>query len=103
MKQLKQGIPLLLLCKKGMLRDMSDDDLKKIHQFVYAVGPNYKDLDQALIERMYRIGFLVFPYTLNDEVDMERLINEGIDGAFTNHPDLLRKQFRMDNGEVFES
>lgn len=103
MNQLKQGIPLLLLCKKGMLRDMSDDDLKKIHQFVYAVGPNYKDLDQALIERMHRIGFLVFPYTLNDEVDMERLINEGIDGAFTNHPDLLRKQFRMDNGEVFES
>ncbi|MGK0553799.1 glycerophosphodiester phosphodiesterase [Macrococcus capreoli] len=103
MHQLKPGIPLLLLCKKGMLRDMSDEDLQKIQSFVYAVGPNYKDLDQPLIERMHRLGFLVFPYTLNDEGDMERLINEGIDGAFTNNPDLLRKQFRLDNGEVFES
>lgn len=103
MSQLKPGIPLLLLCKKGMLREMQDEDLLQIQQFVYAVGPNYKDLDQALIERMHRIGFLVFPYTLNVEADMERLIDAGIDGAFTNYPDLLRKQFRIDNGEIFES
>lgn len=102
MKQLKSNIPLLLLCKKGMLRDMTDEDLTQISSFVYAVGPNYKDLDQTLIERMHHLGFLVFPYTLNHEEDMERLINEGIDGAFTNYPDLLRKQFRLDNGEVFE-
>ncbi|WP_414049951.1 glycerophosphodiester phosphodiesterase [Macrococcus animalis] len=102
MNQLKSNMPLLLLCQKGMLRAMTDEDLKQISAFVYAVGPNYKDLDQWLIERLHRLGFLVFPYTVNDEADMERLINEGIDGAFTNHPDLLRKQFRLDNGEVFE-
>lgn len=102
MSQLKPGIPLLLLCKKGMLRGMTDEDLMKIQTFVYAVGPNYKDLDGELIERMHHLGFLVFPYTLNNEEDMERLINDGIEGAFTNNPDLLRKQFRMDNGEIFE-
>lgn len=101
MSKLKPGIPLLLLCKKGVLREMSDAELLKIQSFVYAVGPNYKDLDEELICRMHGLGFLVFPYTLNDEKDMERLIDAGIDGAFTNNPDLLRKQFRMDNGEVF--
>ncbi|MCE4956340.1 glycerophosphodiester phosphodiesterase [Macrococcoides caseolyticum] len=101
MSQLKTGIPLLLLCKKGMLRNMSDADLLKIQSFVYAVGPNYKDLDAELILRMHTLGFLVFPYTLNNEFDMEQLINAGIDGAFTNNPDLLRKQFRIDNGEAF--
>ena len=100
--QINKDLPLLLLAKKGVLRQMTDEDLKKIHQFVYAVGPNIKDLDAPLIERMHQIGFLVFPYTLNDEVLMEQLINEGIDGGFTNYPDLLRKQFRKDDSEVFE-
>ncbi|UBH07954.1 glycerophosphodiester phosphodiesterase [Macrococcus armenti] len=100
--QIKPNFPLLMLAKKGVLRNMSDDELRKIHEFVYAVGPSIADLDEALIERMHNIGFLLFPYTLNKEEDMERFINAGIDGAFTNYPDLLRKQFRLDNGEVFE-
>lgn len=100
--QLVPAMPLLLLAKKGVLREMSDEDLKQIHAFVYAVGPSIADLDETLISRMHDLGYLVFPYTLNKETDMERLINAGIDGAFTNFPDLLRKQFRLDNGEIFE-
>lgn len=102
MNQLVPDMPLLLLAKKGVLREMSDEDLKQIHTFVYAVGPSIADLDETLISRMHNFGYLVLPYTLNKEADMERLINAGIDGAFTNFPDVLRKQFRMDNGEIFE-
>lgn len=91
--QLVPDMPLLLLAKKGMLRGMSDDELVKIHEFVYAVGPTIKDLDGELIERMHKLGYLVFPYTLNNEEDMKRLIAAGIDGAFTNYPDRLRTAF----------
>lgn len=54
---------------------MSDEDLKQIHAFVYAVGPSIADLDETLISRMHDLGYLVFPYTLNKETDMEHLIN----------------------------
>lgn len=91
--QLVPQMPLLLLAKKGMLRAMTDDELLKIHDFVYAVGPSIKDLDSELIKRMHGLGYLVFPYTLNEVEDMERLIKAGIDGAFTNYPDRLRTAF----------
>ncbi|TDM10594.1 glycerophosphodiester phosphodiesterase [Macrococcus lamae] len=96
------GMPLLLLTKKEVLRNMTDDDLKQINHFVYAVGPSIKDLDQPLIERMHGIGFLVFPYTLNQPDDMTRLIDAGIDGAFTNYADRLRTAFNAENSEIFE-
>ncbi|KAA1038437.1 glycerophosphodiester phosphodiesterase [Macrococcus equipercicus] len=96
------AMPLLLLTKKGVLRQMTDDALLKIHEFVYAVGPSIKDLDAPLIKRMHQLGFLVFPYTLNEPEDMKQLIAAGIDGAFTNYADRLRTAFNMDNSEIFE-
>ncbi len=95
-------MPLLLLAKKEVLRHMTDEDLKQINDFVYAVGPSIKDLDQPLIERLHRLGFLVFPYTLNKPEDMKRLIDAGIDGAFTNYADRLRTAFNAENSEIFD-
>ena len=35
-------------------------------------------------------GVAVYVYTVDDEAQMERLLEAGVDGLFTNHPDRMR-------------
>lgn len=55
-----------------------------------AINPFFTLVDRALVERAHGAGMKVYPYTV-DELDwMERLLELGVDGLFTNWPDRLR-------------
>ena len=41
------------------------------------------------LEKMHRRGYKVFAWTVNDEAEMRRLIDLGVDGIITDRPDLL--------------
>ena len=43
-----------------------------------------------LIEAAHAEGLAVYPYTVDTEDDMRRLLDLGVDGLFTNYPDRLR-------------
>jgi glycerophosphoryl diester phosphodiesterase len=56
-----------------------------------AVNPFFTLVDEELIRRAHGEGMAVYPYTV-DELDwMERLLDLGVDGLFTNRPDRLRE------------
>jgi glycerophosphoryl diester phosphodiesterase len=43
-----------------------------------------------LIEAAHAAGLAVYPFTVDRGEDMQRLLDLGVDGMFTNHPDRLR-------------
>ena len=54
-------------------------------------SPHFNDLTQALMQRARAEGLRVIPWTVNEPTDMERLIDWGVDGLITDHPDRLRQ------------
>lgn len=55
---------------------------------VYAIHPDYKLVDKSLIKKCHENNILVNAYTVNEKEDIERLIEEGIDGIITDYPNI---------------
>jgi len=54
-------------------------------------SPHFGDVSPALIAESHGLGLKVVVWTVNKEADMARLIELGVDGIISDHPDLLRK------------
>ena len=48
-------------------------------------------MDTEFIARAHGEGLAVYPYTVDDLAEMERLLELGVDGLFTNRPDQMRE------------
>ena len=46
-------------------------------------------IDRRFLKKMHRRGYKVFAWTVNEEEEMTRLLDLGIDGIITDHPDKL--------------
>ncbi|OCG75795.1 hypothetical protein A7J15_01760 [Microbacterium sediminis] len=57
-----------------------------------AVAPNYKQIleDPAFVGRMHEQGIPVHTWTVDDRAVMDTLIGYGVDGIFSNKPDVAR-------------
>jgi glycerophosphoryl diester phosphodiesterase len=55
-----------------------------------AVNPWFRLVDAALMEIAHGAGLAVYPFTADEENDLRRLLDLGVDGIFTNFPDRLR-------------
>jgi glycerophosphoryl diester phosphodiesterase len=54
-------------------------------------SPYFRDVDAALISESHKLGLSVVVWTVNKAEDMARMIELGVDGIISDHPDLLRK------------
>lgn len=48
--------------------------------------PPYEMLSGTLVDRAHRVGLAVVPWTVNEEADMVRLVDLGVDGVITDDP-----------------
>jgi glycerophosphoryl diester phosphodiesterase len=55
----------------------------------FAVHAGLSIVNKSLVTDVHRRGLKLFVYTLNNRKDMERMQSLGVDGAFTDYPDLL--------------
>ncbi len=74
---------------------LRQDDFKDAPALLAAAGarvwsPHFNDLSQKLLERAREENLRVIPWTVNELTDMARLIDWGVDGIITDHPDRLR-------------
>ncbi len=59
---------------------------------VVAISPRHDSpVDAGFVARAHAAGLRVVPWTVDDEEDMGRLIDLGVDGLITNYPDVLRR------------
>jgi glycerophosphoryl diester phosphodiesterase len=54
-------------------------------------SPFFGDVTPALIAESHGLGLLVVVWTVNRPEDMARMIEMGVDGIISDHPDILRK------------
>ncbi len=54
---------------------------------VDAIHPNYITLTKEFIDKAHINSLEINPYTINDEITMERLIKSKITSIITNYPD----------------
>lgn len=54
-------------------------------------SPYFGDVDPALISESHRLGIQVVVWTVNKPEDIARMIDLGVDGIISDHPERLRK------------
>ncbi|WP_040852269.1 glycerophosphodiester phosphodiesterase [Planococcus antarcticus] len=89
MQSLDPAIPLVQLISYSKPAMISDVELSYIKGYAVGVGMSHTKIDRAYVEQVRNHGLLIHPYTVNERADMERLIDWGVTGMFTNYPDLL--------------
>ena len=55
------------------------------------MGPNFTNVTKALVDNAHAKGLVVHPWTVNTVADMDKAISYGVDGFFTNYPDLYKR------------
>jgi len=68
--------------------------LDEVARYASGIGPEQDDVDAALVGAAHERGLLVHPYTIDRPSDMDRLLALGVDGMFTNRPDVLRQHLQ---------
>jgi glycerophosphoryl diester phosphodiesterase len=86
--ELEPSLPLIQLYWAGTSKSIQRD-LDAVSEYAVGIGPYKQDVDAALVEAAHERCLAVHPYTVNTVEEMEALIALGVDGMFTNNPDLL--------------
>jgi glycerophosphoryl diester phosphodiesterase len=63
--------------------------LQSITRYAQGVGPSFRLVDSTFMHAARAAGLVVHPYTVNQVADMQRLLDLGVDGMFTDHPGVL--------------
>ena len=80
------GLPLIQLGFTG-----GAEGLEAIAEYAVGVGPSFGGIDEAYVEKAHSLCLAVHPYTVNEPEDIQRLIDIGVDGMFSNYPDVVRE------------
>jgi glycerophosphoryl diester phosphodiesterase len=96
---LDPSLPLIRLYKEEEENSQTiREDLDETQTYAVGIGPSKDDVDRSLVSEAHARSLDVHPYTVNDEQEMEDLISLGVDGMFTNFPDLLAELTVPDTG-----
>lgn len=66
---------------------ITDNALKEIQSYAAGIGPNFNRMGAGYVQKVKEAGLLVFPYTVNYQVNMAKAMSLGVDGVHTNYPD----------------
>jgi len=70
---------------------ISDEEIDYIKGYAVGIGPNHTYLNEAYVQKVVQKGLDIHPYTVNTKERMKTLIDWGVTGMFTNHPDILHQ------------
>ncbi|MGK0384369.1 MAG: glycerophosphoryl diester phosphodiesterase [Bacteroidia bacterium] len=85
MKKLKPSIPLALLIEE------SADFEKNLAELGFTpdiYSPSFHLVNEELIKSCHHKSIKLIPWTVNEEEDMVRLLDLGVDGIITDYPDI---------------
>jgi glycerophosphoryl diester phosphodiesterase len=88
-RQPELPLVLLLYTSGTPIAGSTLDDAAKL---AIGIGPSSANVDAALVDAAHERCLDVHPYTVDDPAAMSTLLAAGVDGMFTNAPDVLRAQ-----------
>lgn len=86
-RSIDSKVPLIQLMEAKEVSSLTDTKLKEIRKYAVGVGPSYKALTRENVKAIRQQGLLLHPYTVNEKVEMVRLLDYGVTGVFTNYAD----------------
>ena len=89
-KQMDPQLPLIQLIEKEFSSAQIQQRLHDIRNYAVGIGPSRISVDRALVDAVHETGLHIHPYTVNDEAEMRRLFDLGVDGMFSDFPDRLK-------------
>ena len=85
---IEPSIPLIKLYKFKHDAKFSKKELRKLTQYASGVGVNAEAVTRPFIKSTQQEGLHIHPYTVNDEDTMRHLLKLGVNGLFTDRPDV---------------
>ncbi len=99
MHALDPGLPLVQLLR---VRDATPETLPevldRVAEYAVGVGPNRALVDAGFMEAARARGLFVHPWTVNEAHEMDRLLALGVDGIFSDFPDVLGRRIEAARG-----
>ena len=89
-KAMDPDLPLIQLIEKEFSSSQIQDRLADIATYAVGIGPSRVSVDADLVDAVHANGLHIHPYTVNEEAEMQRLIELGVDGMFSDYPDRLK-------------
>lgn len=86
MRKTDPHIPIAILIDKDPLKAIS---IGKELQ-AEAINPNFKSLNAQNTRKIKEEGFKVYPWTVNEAEDIDKMKEFGVDGIITNYPERVR-------------
>ena len=83
----------LLVLFPHVIFDKLDLFKKLLNIGITAINPIYQIITDNLIQNAHAIGLKIFPWTINDRIKLMELKEKGIDGVFTDYPDILDQEY----------
>lgn len=81
---------LLPALQLGYIYNRTQDEEARHNCPVDVVIPQFRLASREMIEDVHEEGLKIWAWTVNDEAEVRRLVNLGIDGLITDHPDKVR-------------
>ncbi len=87
--ELDPEIPLIQLISYSEPATITDQEISAIKEYALGIGTSYTSIDKEYVEKIRENELLIHPFLVNSKADMERLLDWGVTGMFTNFPDRL--------------
>lgn len=58
----------------------------------FAINPNHKSLTKKNVKKIHEAGFKIYPWTINEPNDIERMKSLGVDAIITDYPERVFPQ-----------
>lgn len=91
LRALEPRLQLVQLIDDRIPEAQLEATLDSIAKYAVGIGPSREIITQAFVEAAQARGLVVHPYTVNAEPTMEFFLTMGVDGMFTDRPDVLRR------------
>ncbi len=89
MHELDPEVPLIQLISYSEPATITDQEISAIKEYALGIGTSYTSIDKEYVEKIRENDLLIHPYLVNSKSEMERLLDWGVTGMFTNFPDRL--------------
>lgn len=87
--ELSPSTPLIQLYSFKEKADLPTSKLKRVTRYASGIGVNSMAVTEHLVKTVHQSGLALHPFTVNDPEHAATLISMGVDGVFTDKPDLI--------------
>ncbi|MGN7408032.1 glycerophosphodiester phosphodiesterase family protein [Sporosarcina sp. SAFN-010] len=87
--ELSPTTPLIQLYSFKKKANLSASKLKQVSRYASGIGVNADAVTEQLVETVHQSGLAIHPFTVNQSEQASTLITLGVNGIFTDKPDLI--------------